>query len=177
MTYIDTADIVAYAGTVDTVALKPVPAANPNNPRGAFTFEWRAWENADNTEKKPAFDNPQVTVSWRQDEVYGRHFHRGDNAYDSAKRPEYILFVFGRTHLVAEDIWGGVKEIDIDVTTNPLQLTIPPFVLHTLTVDKTGVRYIEVRRNAFSKDPAKQDIGYEEEFREIQERVRTFVTS
>ena len=161
----------ANAGRIYEVLVRARECANPNNPRGRRTFEWRPWQDELGEQRKGVvFNNPQVTYYYREPgEVSGGHCHRGDNPYDPDRNPEEIFFCFGDVEVEVEDLWRGKMVYHIKAQVGkPVVMRIPPWVLHTFRVGTRGLHFMESKRNPYSRDPAKQDVVSEEEFRAMQ---------
>ncbi len=127
--------------------IKKLEPANPSNPRGARTWEWRL------------ADGKQISAMRRlKGEVFGNHFHKGD---DTSKNPEFILFLDGVAQIEFMDKDGKYSSVRLDAKNGPLELIIEPWVLHRL-IGETDVLYIESRLSYF--DPAAPDTYPAEEF-------------
>lgn len=127
--------------------IKKLNPANPNNPRGGRTWEWRL------------NDGKQISAMRRlKNEDFGNHFHKGE---DPSKNPELILFLAGVTEVEFLDKNGKYSKEKIDANKEPIELIIEPWTLHRF-VGKTDVFYIEPRLSYF--DPASPDTYPAEEF-------------
>ena len=164
-----------HAGHVLDVLVNKRECANANNPRGRRSFEWRPWEKNGVQREGVHFNNPQFTYYYREPwEVCGAHAHRGDNPYDPDRNPEEIFFFLGNVELHFEDLWGEKLMFRrIILPGKPFSLKIPPWVLHTFRVGGDGLHFMEPKRNPYSRDPAKQDIVSEADFRIMQQSMPT----
>ncbi len=113
---------------------KEIDPANPNNDRGKRTWEWKFQE------------GHQITVYYRKKgELFAEHYHKGD---DSAKNPEKFLLIKGKISAV----FGANKipeEKIFDATKNPVEITIFPLTLHSMTA-LTDCFYVEYRPTYFN---------------------------
>lgn len=118
---------------------KILQPANLSNDRGRRTWEWKI------------SDGRQITVySRRAGEVFGMHFHKGE---DPSKNPERFLLLSGRVRVRFSS--GKKKSVKIlDANLNPVELIIYPNVLHEFTAE-TDCLYIEYRLTHF--DPNSPD--------------------
>lgn len=159
------------AGKIEDIHVEERACANANNSRGRRSFEWRPWEDENGRQRVCVhFDNPQVTYYYREPcEVCGAHAHRGDNVFDPDRNPEEVFFIVGNVEIEVEDLWGRKTAYEINVQPGkPVSMKIPPWVLHTFRVGDRGVHFMETKRNPYSRDPAKQDVITEPDFRLIQ---------
>ena len=124
--------------------------ADPQSEKGKWTFEWRL----------P--NDQQITTYYRDaGTVAGGHYHTGS---DPSKDPELFLLIFGRVKVRAYDTDQNQSIHLLDATNGPVELIIPPFVLHFFEA-LTRVIYIEYRVTRFNKNAP--DVHSVEEWQEM----------
>ncbi len=122
---------------VKFVSVQGLLPADPLHDRGRRTWEWKFT------------GGTQVTVMKRRaGEVFGGHFHKGD---DPSKNPERILLLSGSMNLqfknLPEESW---REHPVDASEHPQEIEIFPYMIHRITA-VTDVLYIEYRITHFDK--------------------------
>lgn len=167
-------EIPQNAGRVEDVRIWNALWANSTNDRGMRTFEWRPWETDGRQREGVVFDNPQSTLYYRHPhEVCGGHAHTGENPHDPDRYPEEIRFILGLVWIDCEDLWGNQRSVPVNAEHGrPVMVSIPPWIFHTFRIYNEWAIYEEMRRVRFSRNPAEQDLVYEDEFRARQQALR-----
>lgn len=130
---------------IDKVNTRALVPANPSNDRGLRTWKWGL-----------------TTVYFRQQgEVFGGHFHEG---IDPSKDPEKFLLLTGTVEVSLEDQEGHNRSFVLAAGSGPVELAIPPRVLHTL-VALVDCWFIENRVTPFN--PELPDTYLREDFRKL----------
>lgn len=145
------APIIGVIPTVKDVVIKPFPPDNPDTPKGKNTWNWLFPENI--------AEGRVVIVRRFKDAAAGNHFH--PRAID--KDPEKFLLISGRLTFRFRDLFGGYLEKELDAERSGLiEVQIPPYVFHTVTVLSDYVWFLEQRTVAF--DPKTNYSAEEFEF-------------
>ena len=134
------------------VDMRGLPPANPLNEKGK-----RTWERP--LEIPMLRPNHHVTVYFRKrGEKFAGHFHKGD---DPSKNPEYFLLLRGKIQIRFQTKGGQKREVNVDASKGPAELTIQPLVLHSMRAI-ADCWYLEYRPRKF--DPVKPDVYPPSEF-------------
>ncbi len=124
-----------HKGKVTGFAISKLPQANPTNPRGTRTWEWKMPEGT------------QVGAYKRiKDEFFANHFHKGD---DPSKKPELFLLLSGILQVEFLDVEDNYSREILDAKGGPIELVIQPWILHRMKAIEECI-YVEYRKTIFN---------------------------
>lgn len=117
---------------------------NPDIPKGARTYNHIV-----SADMKAGVGRRML--AWRlQNEEVGNHFHpRVEN-----KNPEVFEFLYGDVDVNLTDVYGDTRiiEVRIPLGEGPVLVTIPPYVIHSLTIRSAKALFEEFQSGPY--DPA-----------------------
>ena len=132
------AEIVGTIPTIKEIVSHPFPADNPSIPKGANTW---------NLPYLPdAIDGRTMIARRFNDDIVGNHFH----PCIPGKNPERFLLIMGSVVFWFDDLFGDHLEISLDADRlGPLEVHVPPYVLHGLEVVSSVAWFIEQQIGKF----------------------------
>ena len=133
------ANIEGKISTVQDVLIRSLSPDNPSTLKGKNTWNWVFPEKT---------ENARVMIACRhKDTTAGNHFH----TRILGKDPERFLFIDGKMNFWFKDLFGGYIEKVIDTTElGVVDIQIPSYILHGLTVLSDKIWFIEQQAEAFN---------------------------
>jgi hypothetical protein len=133
------APIIGDITSVSDVQTRLLPPNDPNSQKGRNTWNWLS----------PGAD--RVVVFRRNKEGgAGNHFHSREH---KSKDPEKFLLIEGEVTFWFKDLAGRNREVDLKAEeTGPVEILIPPYLLHGLVVKSEAVLFLEWQAGTF--DPS-----------------------
>src|SRR5690242_3832878 len=134
-----TPPIIGKVSCVSEIRIRCLPPDDIGSPKGANTWNWLFPDGV-------SAGRTMIARRFAADEV-GNHFHsRIPN-----KDPETFLLIMGTIQYYFKDAYGDIREEILDADAlGPIEIEIPPYILHKLTILTQTAWFLEQQRTAFS---------------------------